>query len=121
MAADNVLKPVVARYQGKVSRIYLRADAAFAMPEVYEFLEAERDQRRIGRRDLPDRTTRAGKLTPKWRWSTGKRCRILKGLGSPVPLVSGRGDYVELDAPRERSQSSVIASVGEGGEAIVGT
>jgi hypothetical protein len=34
----------VARYQGKVSRIYFRADAAFAMPEVYEFLEAERDQ-----------------------------------------------------------------------------
>ena len=28
-------------YQGKVSR-YFRADAAFAMPEVYEFLEAER-------------------------------------------------------------------------------
>jgi hypothetical protein len=37
-----LLKPVVARYQGKVSRIYFRADAAFAMPEVYEFLEAER-------------------------------------------------------------------------------
>jgi hypothetical protein len=39
---DDVLKPVVARYQGKVSRIHFRADAAFAMPEVYEFLEAER-------------------------------------------------------------------------------
>src|SRR6266699_3193862 len=39
---DGLLKPVVARYQGKVSRIYFRADAAFAMPEVYEFLEAER-------------------------------------------------------------------------------
>src|SRR5262249_40458918 len=39
---DGVLKPVVARYQGKVSRIYFRADAAFAMPEVYEFQEAER-------------------------------------------------------------------------------
>src|SRR5262249_25539382 len=32
----------LARYQGKVSRIYFRGDAAFAMPEVYEFLEAER-------------------------------------------------------------------------------
>jgi hypothetical protein len=31
-----------ARYQGKVSRIYFRADAGFANPEVYEFLEAER-------------------------------------------------------------------------------
>ena len=39
---DDVLNPVVARYQGKVSRIYFRADAAFAMPEVWEFLEAER-------------------------------------------------------------------------------
>jgi hypothetical protein len=39
---DDVLKPVVTRYQGKVSRIYFRADAAFAMPEVYQFLEAER-------------------------------------------------------------------------------
>ena len=39
---DDVLKPLVARYQGKVSRIYFRADAAFAMPEVWEFLEAER-------------------------------------------------------------------------------
>jgi len=39
---DDVLKPVVARYQGKVSCIYFRADAGFAMPEVYQFLEAER-------------------------------------------------------------------------------
>jgi DDE family transposase len=39
---DDVLKPVVARYQGKVSRIYFRADAAFAMPAVYALLEAER-------------------------------------------------------------------------------
>jgi len=37
-----VLKPVVARYQGKVSRIYFRADAGFANPEVYESLEVER-------------------------------------------------------------------------------
>src|ERR1700738_2625049 len=29
---EGVLKPVVTRYQGKVSRIYFRADAAFAMP-----------------------------------------------------------------------------------------
>ncbi len=30
----------VARYEGKVSRIFYRADAAFAIPAVYEFLEA---------------------------------------------------------------------------------
>ncbi len=39
---DAVLKPVVARYQGKVLRIYFRADAGFANPEAYEILEAER-------------------------------------------------------------------------------
>ena len=39
---EGVLKPVIVRYQGKVSRIYFRADAAFAMPGVYEYLEAER-------------------------------------------------------------------------------
>ena len=39
---DGILKPVVARYRGKVSRIYFRADAGLANPEVYEFLEAER-------------------------------------------------------------------------------
>jgi hypothetical protein len=36
---QDVLDPVVARYRGKVSRIYYRADAAFAMPGVYEYLE----------------------------------------------------------------------------------
>ena len=39
---QNVLTPVVERYKGKVSRIYFRADAGFANPDVYEFLEAER-------------------------------------------------------------------------------
>ena len=39
---NGVLKPVVVRNQGKVLRIYFRADAAFTMPEVYEYLEAGR-------------------------------------------------------------------------------
>lgn len=38
---ERTLRPAIARYQGKVGRLYFRADAAFAMPEVYEFLEAE--------------------------------------------------------------------------------
>jgi hypothetical protein len=37
-----VLEPVVARYRGIVKRLYFRGDAAFANPEIYEFLEAER-------------------------------------------------------------------------------
>src|ERR687883_691915 len=35
-----VLEPVVSRYRGKVKHLYFRADAAFAGPEIYEFLEA---------------------------------------------------------------------------------
>jgi hypothetical protein len=38
---QEVLEPVVARYRGKFKRRYFRADAAFANPEVYEFLEVE--------------------------------------------------------------------------------
>ena len=38
----DVLEPVVARYRGKASRIHFRADAGFANPDVYEYLEAER-------------------------------------------------------------------------------
>jgi hypothetical protein len=37
----EVLEPVVARYRSMMKRRYFRADAAFAAPEVYEFLEAE--------------------------------------------------------------------------------
>ena len=39
---EAVLKPVVARYRSKVSRIYFRADAGFANPTVYDYLEADR-------------------------------------------------------------------------------
>ncbi len=37
----DVLAPAVARYRERDLRRYFRADAAFANPEVYEFLEAE--------------------------------------------------------------------------------
>ena len=36
-----VLEPVIARYRGSVKRLYFRGDAAFANPEIYEYLEAE--------------------------------------------------------------------------------
>jgi Transposase DDE domain group 1 len=36
-----VLEPVIARYRGTVKRLYFRGDAAFANPEMYEFLEAK--------------------------------------------------------------------------------
>jgi hypothetical protein len=36
-----VLEPVIARYRESVKRLYFRGDAAFANPEIYEFIEAE--------------------------------------------------------------------------------
>jgi hypothetical protein len=36
-----VLEPMIARYRGSVKRLNFRGDAAFANPEIYEFLEAE--------------------------------------------------------------------------------
>jgi hypothetical protein len=37
----GVLEPVVARYRHRKLRRYFRGDAAFASPDIYEFLEAE--------------------------------------------------------------------------------
>ena len=37
----GVLEPVVARYRERDLRRYSRADAAFASPDIYEFLETE--------------------------------------------------------------------------------
>lgn len=37
----DVLEPMIARYRGAVKRRYFRGGAAFASPEIYEFLEAE--------------------------------------------------------------------------------
>ena len=37
----SVLEPVVARYRDKAMRRFFRGDAAFALPDLYDFLEAE--------------------------------------------------------------------------------
>ena len=38
----DVLEPVVERYKERRVRLYFRGDAAFASPDIYEYLEAER-------------------------------------------------------------------------------
>jgi hypothetical protein len=35
------LESVVSRYRGKGTRLYFRGDAAFANPDIYQFLEVE--------------------------------------------------------------------------------
>ncbi len=37
----DVLEPVVTGYRSKQLRRFFRGDAAFALPDIYEFLEAE--------------------------------------------------------------------------------
>ena len=37
----DVLVPVVERYKGRAIRLYFRGDAAFASPDIYDYLEAE--------------------------------------------------------------------------------
>jgi hypothetical protein len=85
---NGVLKPVVARYQGKVSRIYFRADAAFAMPEVYEFLEAERINYAIR---LPaNQTCSIGSATCSSARSDDRRTRCVGSMPiSPIRREAG--------------------------------
>ena len=37
----DVLEPAVERYKGRAIRLYFRGDAAFASPEIYDYLEAD--------------------------------------------------------------------------------
>src|SRR5262245_12995331 len=100
---DAVVKPVVARYhQGKVSRIYFRADAAFAMPEVYEFLEAERIKYAIR---LPANQV----LTEQDRLSAHAPGRASCAPCAPIPCelqLSGR----KLDQAAEGHRQGRVAS-----------
>jgi len=41
LARVSAAQPVVVRYKGQKVRLYFRGDAAFASPEMYEYLEAE--------------------------------------------------------------------------------
>jgi hypothetical protein len=67
---ESVLKPVIVRYQGKVLRIYFRADAAFAMPgrvpgsQAYQVCDPHSNQPGPSKQDrlsaqAPGRTTAA--------------------------------------------------------------
>jgi hypothetical protein len=86
-----VLEPVVARYQGRNLRRYFRADAAFANPEVYKYLEAEDFEYAIR---LPGNDALVRDIAGEY-WKPRRRCLHIrekrgigakKGIGtSPVP------------------------------------
>jgi hypothetical protein len=114
--------PVVTRYRGKVSRIHFRADAAFAMPGVYAYLEDERItyairlpanrvlqerighllKRPVGRPPNPARRSHASFRDQAGSWTTPRRV-IAKVEWHPGELVPRVGCIVtNLSRPAER-------------------
>jgi Transposase DDE domain group 1 len=88
---DAVLKPVVARYQCKVSRIYFRADAGFANPEVYEFLEAERIKYAIRLPANQILQARIGGLSrPAGRQAAGRAIGVKTGVRAAAKIAISR-------------------------------
>jgi hypothetical protein len=49
----TVLEPVIIRYRGIVKHLYFRGDAAFANPEIYEFLKPRGSATRSGCQQIP--------------------------------------------------------------------
>ena len=95
---DGTLKPVVARYEGKVSRIYFRADAAFAMPEVYEYLEAERIKYAIR---LPANQVLQGRIGYLLKRPVGRPPNEVRRCGADQGLVA---DESEGKADQDRRE-----------------
>jgi hypothetical protein len=73
----DVLEPVLMRYRCEVSRLYFRANASFANPDLHEFLEAARIEYAIrlpSNRVLQERSNRSKKAKGALRW-TRLSCR----------------------------------------------
>jgi len=109
-----LLEPVVARYRDLAGRRYFRADAAFAAPEVYAYLETEGFlyairlpanqvlQRRIGR---PPKTVRRYFYSFDYQAQSWDRARrvVAKIEWHPVQLLPTVGFVVtNLNRPAER-------------------
>jgi hypothetical protein len=81
-----VLEPVIASYRDIVKRLYFPGDAAFANPEIYEFLEAEGIGYTIrlpANRVLQDRipAQASGRTTAR------RQSRALSAAPQPVPVL----------------------------------
>ncbi len=99
---DGVLKPVAVSYQGKVSRIYFRADAAFAMPEVYGLPGGGADQLRD---PVPANQVLRSRIAYLLKRPVGDR-RTRCAASMPISLSGGKlnkhmpGDRQSRAAPR---------------------
>ena len=100
----EVLDPIVARYVRKGVRRYFRADAAFAKPKVYEYLEERRVLYAIR---LPSNEVLQWEIAPLVEEAGGKAAeeahhlvrRLLVSSGELGPTASGdsQGGAVRLD------------------------
>ena len=117
------LEPVVMRYKERKVRLYFRGDAAFASPEIYEYLEAEgllyvirlkanailqRNiahllTRPVGRPPDHVRRFHASFSYQAGSWKQEAPCRGQSGVGTPARLVPRVGFIVtNLSRPTKR-------------------
>jgi hypothetical protein len=123
----DVLEPVIARYRNRKMRRFFRADAAFAMPEVYEFLEAAGYKYTIR---LPANQVLQGRIAIRYKgkdlaYRTFDKIRKVnqaavvenKRLGSLLQLIKTHQERQPLEqrsrkAPKRRDQTGHMFSVG---------
>ena len=86
-----VLEPVIPRYRDTGKRFYFRGDAAFANPEMYEFLEAERASYTIG---------------AWWPRSSGIRVSSTRASASSSPTWRGRPSASSRSTTNAAQQSN---------------
>jgi hypothetical protein len=127
--------------KGKVSRIYFRADAGFANPDVYEFLEAERIKyairlpaNRILQEDRPSAATTYRATTERsaaflckftyqaGSWSKPRRvvAKVEWHLGELYPrvgfIVTARASNVGVDGPRRHRLCQRSLQISDNGD-----
>jgi Transposase DDE domain group 1 len=86
----DVLEPVIARYCERGCALYVRGDAGFAKPELYELLEAERIGYAIRLRPTESCRDRAPTRTRPLRWPY--RSRPWRGRrGEPCTAIDEKG------------------------------
>ena len=103
----DVLEPVVARYRDRLLRRYFRGDAAFALPGICEFLEAE------GFRYLPEGMIRhEADANPEG-------LRILRLRGNSMEPEMSAGDRLVVDTARRIPATGEMAVLWDGNGLVV--
>ena len=94
----DVLVPVVERYKERAIRLYFRGDAAFASPEIYDYLEAEGRTGRPSRIDAESRRVLQDLFYRRGRHLTAEQARktLTAERGSAPSLSTIRRELARL-------------------------